>query len=105
MTMRAPNLRWMSTVAAALAAITLASGCARTMHWRASYGEANRTFFDRQAEAVTGEAPHGLDSEEASIIHRRYREGLGGREAATRADPRSSVMILQEDGDARARGK
>jgi hypothetical protein len=102
--MRAFTLRWTSTVAAiALAAATLGPGCARQLHRRDGFGAANHRFFDRQAEAAAAGPGAGLDSEEAAIIPQRYREALGARAATARDDPRSSVLILQEDGDAARR--
>jgi hypothetical protein len=101
MIMRA-NLR--TSILAAVALAVLAGGCARTMHRRPSYGAANHAFFDRQAAATAGGAAHGLDPEEAALIHQRYRESMGGRAATTGKDEaRSQVLILREDGHAGVR--
>ena len=78
-------------------AAALAGGCARHAHTRRDFGVANHAFFDRQAHATTRGSAQGLDSEEAAAIHQDYRTTIGKREAAGRNDPRSSVMILQED--------
>lgn len=98
------NLR--TSILAAVALAVLAGGCARTMHRRPNYGAANHAFFDRQAEATATGAAHGLDPEEAALIHQQYRESMGGREATTgKDDARSQVLILREDGNAGAQKK
>jgi len=81
---------------ALLAGITVSASCSRRPHTSSTFGVANRTFFDRQAQAANNGSAQGLDSEEASAIHQHYRQGLGNR-GQTTADPKSSVMILQED--------
>jgi hypothetical protein len=83
---------------AALVAVALAPGCGRRAHTRADYGVANRAFFDRQAQQAARGTTQGLDSEEASAIHQHYRESIGRRGAQQqRNDPRSSVLILEDD--------
>lgn len=82
---------------AALVAVALAPGCGRRAHTRADYGVANRAFFDRQAQQAARGTTQGLDSEEAAVIHQHYRESIGKRGAQQRNDPRSSVLILEDD--------
>lgn len=71
-------------------------GCGRRAHTSRTFGVANHTLFDHQAQATTHGSGQGLDSEEAAVVHERYRETLGTRGAEPRNDPRSSVLILDE---------
>lgn len=82
---------------AALVAVAVAPGCGRRAHTRTDFGVANRAFFNRQAQQAGRGAAQGLDSEEASAIHQRYRESIGKRGVQQRNDPRSSVLILEDD--------
>lgn len=84
-------------IVAVVFAVAIAPGCGRRAHTRADYGLANRAFFNRQAQQAGRGAAQGLDSEEASAIHQRYRESIGKRGVQQRNDPRSSVLILEDD--------
>lgn len=92
--MRRSRMIWLATLVLASAT---AAGCARRAHTRSDFGVANKTFFDRQAQATgSGSALQGLDSDEASSINQQYRQSRGTRGAGSRNDPGSSVLILQE---------
>ena len=78
-------------------AIAAAASCTRRAHTRSDFGVANRTVFDRQAEASGSGTAQGLDSEEAATTNQRYRETLGRRGRESRNDPSSSVLIIQGD--------
>lgn len=87
-----------AVIVSTLAAATLATACGRRPHTNAEFGVNNRTFFDRQARAAYTGSAQGLDSEEASAIHQQYRQGMGNKRTTQSApDPKSSVLILQED--------
>ena len=75
-----------------------AAGCTRKPHTRSTFGTEVRSAFDRQAQAAAQGSAQGLDSEEAAGIQRRYRQSIGNPPA--KADPRSSVLILEDDGHA-----
>lgn len=79
-------------------ALAAAAACARRPHTRSDFGVQNKAFFDRQADATRRGSAQGLDSEEAAAIHQRYRDTIGKPGAASRNDPGSSVLILQEPG-------
>lgn len=84
--------------AVAVTLVTAALACQRREHTRSGFGLANRAFFDRQAKAAGSGSAQGLDSEESALIHQRYRANLGSqRSTLAPNDPRSSVMILQEE--------
>lgn len=87
--------------------VALAFACQRREHLRSGFGVENRTFFDRQAAAAGSGSAHGLDSEEAAAVQQRYRQSIGDprSRAASPGDPRSSVMILQEDRRAPAKSR
>ena len=88
----------------ALCAALGAAACDRA-HLTASHGRANREAFSRQVAnpnaatkpaAANGHAVQGLDSQEAAIIARTYRENLapkkedtGGRNQLLYVAPRS----------------
>lgn len=88
-----------------VAGAALAGGCARRAHTSPRFGVQNHAYFDRQAAAAARGTAQGLDSEEAAVIHQRYRETIGKRGAQQqRNDPRSSVLILDQ-GDQRDASK
>ena len=68
---------------------TLGAGACDRAHLTASYGRANREAFNRQianptaatkAAPAAGRAIQGLDSQEAAIIAKTYREGLAPKQ-------------------------
>ncbi len=77
-------------------AIIAAAACARRPHTNSQYGASNHAFFDRQAQATHAGSARGLDSEEAAIIQKDYRESIGSSAQRT-SDPKSSVLILESD--------
>lgn len=87
-----------AVIVSTLAAGTLTTACARRPHTNPEFGVNNRAFFDRQARAAYSGSAQGLDSEEAATIHQQYRQGMGAKRGAqSTPDPKSSVLILQED--------
>ena len=74
------------------------SGCASREHMGEGFGERRNEFFAKQRAYPTAsvEAPTGLDSEEAALVHAAYRKALGGGKEAAR-DPGSRVLIVQEN--------
>ncbi|MBL9017542.1 MAG: hypothetical protein JNL83_25355 [Myxococcales bacterium] len=72
------------------------AGCTRKPHTRSTWGTEVHSAFDRQAQATGSGSAQGLDSEEAAAIQRRYRQSIGNPPAKT-SDPRSSVLILEDD--------
>jgi hypothetical protein len=91
-------------LAAMLAAsAALIGGCARRENIREDHGEASRAWFQAQSMATEREPAEGLDSEEAALILRSYRSGLG-RDG--RAQDHSQVLIIEEPrSNARSRGR
>lgn len=80
------------------------SGCASREHMEDEHGRKTREMFRAQhvySDAAQG-APRGLDSEEAALIHAKYRENLGGKRAgkAQAKDSPAKVLILQDPVDA-----
>ena len=86
-----------SLMIATFVCICFGFGCANREHIRDSYGTEVRTFFAKQhvyAQAVP-DAPRGLDSEEAAMIHDGYRKSLGAP-AVTSDDESSQALMLRE---------
>ena len=76
-----------------------AASCTRKPHTRAAWGTEVHSAFDRQAQAVGHGSAQGLDSEEAAGIQRRYRQSVGNPPPKG-DEPRSSVLMLEDDGHA-----
>jgi hypothetical protein len=81
-----------------LACAALAA-CGRE-HLRANHGVRSRQAFgvQRIAREPAAAAPSGLDSEEAAIIHERYRQSLGA--PADEPDRGARVLVVEEPKDA-----
>ena len=76
----------------------LAAGCGGGAHLSDSYGRRTRATFagQRVAAEPAREAPAGLDSEEAAIVHGAYRESLGAPKARASDDAGSRVLLIEE---------
>lgn len=86
-------------VPALLGLCALLAACDRE-HMSDQHGRRSREFFARQhvyADATAG-SPKGLDSEEAALIQRSYRESLGAEERSAPGADASQVLLLQEGG-------
>lgn len=92
----------LSTIlSAAAASLTfgLAWGCGGGAHLSDDFGQRSRAAFRAQQvepqPKAEDQAPAGLDSEEASIIHGQYRKSMGatGR-TAPQGEPR--VLVVEE---------
>jgi hypothetical protein len=64
---------------------------------RDDYGKEVHEFYAKQRAYAhaTGEAPTGLDSEEAAGIHGSYRKSIAGNTAAPE-DSNSRVLLLRD---------
>lgn len=90
----------------ALLLVVGAAACDRTT-LGATHGRAYRDVFARQAvDPQAGERPrnarvfHGLDSQEASIVAKTYRKGLGPKESG---DGQQAPMLMMAPGGSGAR--
>lgn len=74
-------------------------GCVRKEHIRADYGKSVKEAFALQASATkrSAEPAHGLDSEEASLIHSNYRRVLGDRTSTRAQQGPAEVLIVKPD--------
>jgi hypothetical protein len=83
-------------------------GCDRT-NLSPNHGRAYREAFARQAvDPLAGEKPrntrvfHGLDSQEASIVAKTYRKGLGPKESSE--GQRAPMLLMAPGGGTRDTG-
>lgn len=74
-----------------------ALACGPRLHIGEDFGKASQEFYRRQAvhEMAAKEAPSGLDSEEAAIVHGNYQRKMSGT-AAPAPGAQSQVLILEE---------
>jgi len=97
-------MKRMITLLAVLAALPLAA-CGAREHIRSNHGINSANFHARQrvaAEPASG-SPLGLDSEEASIVHRTYRKTIGDPAGAASREPAARVLLIEEPSNGRAR--
>ena len=75
----------------------LSTGCTGREHIRDDYGEHVRLFQSKQrvyAQTTSGDdSTGGLDSEEASVIHKSYRNSMGGKAAAAASGSNRVLML------------
>jgi hypothetical protein len=85
----------------AFAGLALSSGCGPRDHLRADHGQATHEFFTRQRvwKTAADQRPEGLDSEEATLIHSRYRASLGNDNAPQPTEP-ARVLLIEDSNKA-----
>ena len=81
-----------------LGAGALCAACGGGAHLGEQYGRSVRaaTAAQRLAGEPAKAAPSGLDSEEAAIIHSRYRTSLGAPKPAANEDLGGRVLVVEE---------
>lgn len=74
----------------------LLGACAPVEHMRPDFGKLTQAFFEQQRvyPEASKEKPTGLDTEEAAIVHKKYRQTMG--EERARSEAPAQVLLLQQ---------